>query len=270
MLTSHSSAGARAVACQLLLCCVAGVAFSQDVDRDVLVRSWERSSAEQKISAIIEGFSAESSESRALALSGIARLAIEDRQLVQQRFPASSIRPFLQDADAEVVRQAARAYVAISNSDEAAELEIVAAATSGRSTLRPWEYVRYLRPMGITSDAARMWLTSLAQGPVSEDKYSAVEVLVNVRTPPAFLLPHVMELIRSPQYFCSPNLLNSLPGFGRPAEAYVSELTGLRAKLEAEGKLPVDSRTVVLVTEPEVALSILDEAIAALSKGIAN
>jgi hypothetical protein len=200
-------------------------------------------------------------------LSGVARLGAEDRASAQRRFPSSSIRPYLQDSDAEVVRQAARAYVAISDSDQTVEEDIVAIATGGRSPLRPHEFIRHLRPKGITSDAARQWLTSLAQRPLSVEKFSAVEALViGGEKPPASLLPHVMELIRSPEYFCAANLVLSLKTFGQPAVGYIDELIELRAKLEVEAKLPVDHRAVVLSTEFAIAASVMDEAIAALKK----
>jgi hypothetical protein len=251
----------------LPLCCSAALAWAQDATRDVLVRNWDRSSTDQRISAISAALSSSASENKALALSGVARLVVEDRASAQRRFPASSIRPYLQDPDAEVARQAARAYVAISDSDETAEADIVAIAASGRSPLLPHEYIRYLRPKGITSEAARQWLTSLAQGPLSVEKHSAVEALVILNgMPPASLLPQVMELIRSPEYFCATNLVLSLKDFGRPAARYVDELVELRAKLEAEAKLPVDARTVVLRTEFATAASVMDEAIAALQK----
>jgi hypothetical protein len=249
----------------LPLCSAAALASAQDVTRDTLVRYWSRSSTDQRISAISAGLNSSAKESQALALSGVARLGAEDRASAQRRFPASSIRPYLQDADAEVARQAARAYVAISDSDETAEGDIVAIAAGGRSPLRPHEYIRYLRPKGITSEAARQWLTSLAQGPLSEEKFSAVEALViGTEMPPASLLPQVMELIRSPEYFCALNLVLSLQKFGLPAATYIDELVELRAKLEQEAKLPVDYRTVVLRAEFSDAGPVMDEAIAAL------
>lgn len=249
----------------LPLCCASVLASAQDVTRDTLVRNWGRSTTDQKISAISAGLNSPARESKALALSGVARLGMEDRASVQRRFPASSIRPYLQDADAEVARQAARAYVAISESDETAEADIVAVAASGRSPLRQYEYIRYLSPKGITSEAARQWLTSLAQRPLSEEKFSAVEALVvGNRMPPASLLPQVMELIRSPEYFCALSLVLSLERFGLPASTYIDELIELRSKLEQEAKLSVDDRTVVLRAEFAVAGPAMDEAIAAL------
>jgi len=251
----------------LYLCCSAMVGSAQDAMRDVLIRDWQRSSTDQRISAISVGLSSTAAESKALALSGIARLGVEDRASTQRHFPVRAILPYLEDVDAEVARQAARAYASLSDTDEAAEVGIVATATSGRSPLRSHEYIRYLRPSGITSEAARRWLMSLAQGPLSVEKFSAVEALViGMEVPPASLLPEVMELIRSREYFCAGNLVLTLHKFGRPAARYLDELIALRAKLQTEGRLSVDDRAVVLHTSLATATSMMDEAIAALQK----
>src|SRR5690606_35777830 len=123
-----------------------------------------------------------------------------------------------------------------------------------------------------TSEAARRWLTSLAVGPVSDEKYSAVHALIisslvgGSDIPPPSLLPHVMALIRSREYFCDHTLVISLEKFGRPAVQYVDELVALRAKLESEARLPVDDRSVVLRTQYETAASAMDEAIARLQR----
>lgn len=200
-----------------------------------------------------------------IALDGVARLGLEDPAPARRHFPGSSIRPYLQGPDAEVASLAARAMVAISDSDEAAESEFVAIAASGRSPLRPHEYIRHLRPRGITSEAARQWLMSLAQRPLSEEKFSAVEALVaGLEMPPVSLLPEAMELIRSREHFCALNLVLTLKKFGRPAAAHVDELIELRVKLEQESKLPPDNRSVVLYAEFSVAGPAMDETIAAL------
>lgn len=254
----------RRAALWLPLLCAAALASAQEVTKETL-RNWALFSTDQKISAIDAGLSSPAKESRALALNGVARLALEDPASAQRHFPASSIRPYLLDADAEVAGQAARAIGAISDSDAAAESEIVAMATSGRSPLRPHEHVRYLRPGGITSEGARQWLMSLAQGPMSEDKFSAAEALVvGLEMPPASLLPEVMELIRSPEHFCALNLVLTLKKFGRPAAMHADELIELRTRLERESRLLPDDRSVVLYAEFSVAGPAMDEAIAAL------
>jgi hypothetical protein len=202
---------------------------AQDVTEDVIVRNWLQSSTDQKISAIRAGLISPAKRSNALAMVGVALLGVEDRAATQRLFPASSIRPHLLDADPDVAREATRAYLSI--------------------------------------EAARQWLTSLAQKPLSVEKFSAVEALViGTRTPPVSLLPQVMELIRSPQYFCAGNLVISLKKFGSPAAKYLDELIALRAKLEVEAKLPVDDQTVVLYMPFATAASVMDEAIAALQE----
>jgi hypothetical protein len=243
----------------------AALAAAQDVTKEVVVRTWWQSTPEQKISAINAGLDSPSKQDHALALIGISRLGAEDPATARRLFPAGTIHPYLLDADSDTADAAARAWLVIADSDAAAEAHIVAVVTSGQSARRPHEFIRYIRADGITSEVARKWLMSLAQGPLSVEKYSTTEALVSLEaSPPATLLPHAMELMRSREYFCTPSLVLSLKKFGRPASRYLDEVIALRAKLEAEGKLRVDDRSVKLMTAPDVAVSLMDEAIAAL------
>lgn len=208
------------------------IAFGQSLTRKLLVEDWTQFTPEAKASLLSTALSDSRPEEKALALAGIARLALEDSELTRASFAARDIAAFFHDGDAEVVRQAMNAYVAIVESDDAAETEIVARARLGGGPLQSWEYVRSLRANGISSDAARDWLLDLARGPISDDKFSAAEALVG-RTdqPPQALLSEVMQLIRSPEYFCYPSLTQFMPKFGLDAVAYLDELKELRVIL---------------------------------------
>ncbi len=209
--------------------------------------AWVQGSVEQKIAAIDTGLRSASDRERAMALNAIAQLAVEDAAHAREHFPADSLRPHIFDHHTDVTMTAMQAYLAVSESDAAAETGIVEMFGAG-GLPRPWiNYARYLRRGGISSDSAKVWLTAFAHGPVSDEKYVAVAALVSpasIRDEalPASLLPPVMGLIRSSLYFCDINLLMALENFEPHAAQHVDELVALRAKLESERGLPVDDR----------------------------
>jgi hypothetical protein len=210
------------------------VALGQADLRTVLVEEWQIHGPEYKALLLADGLNSRQAEERALALAGIARLSLEDRELSRARFAAEDIARSFDDGDAEVVRQAMRAYASLAADDSAAEAAIVARARRGGGPLQDWEYIRYLRPEGITSSQARDWLLELAEGPVAANKFSAAELLVfRLDEPPQSLLPEVMQLIRSDEYFCHPNLTQFVPKFGPGALSYLDELKELRASLSS-------------------------------------
>lgn len=233
--------------------------------------AWMQASVEQKIAAIDTGLRSASERERAMALNAIAQLAVEDAAQAREHFSADSLRPHIFDHHTDVTMTAMQAYLAVSESDAAAEAGIVQMFRDG-GLPRPWiNYARYLRRGGISSDAARAWLTAFVDGPVTDEKYVAVAALVTpalIRDEalPASLLPPVMELIRSSRYFCDITLLQALEKFQPHAAQHVDELVALRAKLESERELAVDDRSFTLRAGVEQVASVLDEVIAALKK----
>lgn len=254
------------------LSCATTKAPAQEVDGDVLTREWMQASNEQRVSAIESALRGASDKRRATALNAISLLVAENGEAARRQFTPGSIRPYMLSQNEEVSRTATRAYFAVSDSDAKAEADLVAMIRRGELPLPSINYIRYLRPGGITSDAASRWLTSLAVGPISAEKYAAVHALIihslvgGSDTPPGSLLPHVMALIRSPEYFCDYTLVRSLEKFGRQAVQHVDELVVLRARLESEAHLPVDDRSFVLRTQYEMVASVMDETIARLQR----
>jgi|GEM_PF-2375196 len=249
----------------LALLCMVAVALGQEALEDLVTRKWFDVDTDEKIATISAGLNATKSETRALALTGIARLVAEDRATAQDRFPARTILPYLQDADADVAKTATRAYMALVGDDVKAETDVVNVARRGGGPLGTLDYVRVLRIDGISSEAAKDWLISLAQRPVSVEKHTAVETLVfGMASPPVSVLPHVMDLIRSPEYFCDTILVTYLPKFGADAATYLAELVSLRARLQSELNAPLQDRAVTIKVEPHIALSAMDETIAVL------
>lgn len=246
--------------------------MTQDVREDVLTRDWAKSSYEQRVAAINLGLGHPSDQRKTLALQAISLLAAEDRAAAMEQFTPNSIRVYLLSKDQDVSRTAARAYFAVSESDASAESDLVAMIRSGELPAPPVEYIRYLRTGGITSDAARSWLLSLSAGPVSAEKYAAVHALVvnslagGNETPLPSLLPHVMALIRSPEFFCDYTLVRSPEKFGHPAAQHLDELLALRARLVSEANVPADDRSFVLRTEPDMSLAAIDEVVSRLRR----
>ncbi len=144
------------------------------------------------------------------------------------------------------------------------ENAIVGRALLGGELFEQGRHIQFLEYRGLVSPAARDYLTSLTEGPISERRYSATRALLQAApSPPESLLPKVMELIRSAEYFCHSNLVRHLPKFGSAATAYTDELRVLRGELEAELLLPPDDRS-VRITSQSTVLSVLDSAIAEL------
>jgi hypothetical protein len=190
---------------------------------------WEVYSLEELAGFFDDGLGRDDAEERALALAGVGRLAMVAPDFARPRFDLDRIQAHFDDSDSDVVKQAMGAYVQLTSDDSRAEDALVGRARRGGGPLQDWEYIRYLRPSGITSQAAQEWLLELATGPISENKFSAAAALVRgMETPPRSLLPEVMALIRSPEYFCYPNLTQFIPKFGPDAVPYLEELAELR------------------------------------------
>jgi hypothetical protein len=244
---------------------VSTAAYAQEDLRELLVRQWGAYSPEGRAAFVAGGLVRADAESKALALAGIARLAGETPDVARRRFDPDDVRSHFSDSDADVVKEALHAYRLLVTDDARAESAIVERAQQGGGPLKDSEYIRHLRPQGISSDAAAQWLLDLAQGPISPAKFSAAEALViGLEVPPPSLLPEVMELIRSAEYFCRFNLIQSLPKFGPAAGAYLGELTGLRQRLVEQAALPSRNRSVTMVEPAVDVVDALDKAMSAL------
>jgi hypothetical protein len=260
---SHSilALGSLVFACTL----VSTGVYGQEDLRELIVRQWGAFSPEDRAAFIAGGLVRADAESKALALAGVARLAGETPDVARRRFNPDDIRVFFSDSDPDVVKEALNSYRLLEPDDARAERTIVEQAQKAGGPLQDTEYIRYLRPHGVTSNTAHDWLLNLAEGPISPAKFSAAEALVlGLEVPPPSLLLEVMELIRSAEYFCRFNLVHSLHKFGPAAGAYHDELTRLRQKLIEEAALPSEKRSVALVGPPNELISALDTAISAL------
>lgn len=255
------------IALALLLVFASSAAISQPNLRELVVDFdlWDVYTLEELADFFAEGLQREDAEERALALAGIIRLALVAPELSRSRFDLDGIESQFGDTDSDVVKEALTAYVQMAPIDSAAENAVVRRARQGGGPLRDWEYVRYLRPRGITSQAAQDWLLELATGPLSENKFSAAEALVRgMETPPQALLPEVMQLIRSPEYFCYPSLTQFIPKFGSDAVTYLPELRELRVILSNRIGTPAGRRLAGSQTLGSFDLEMIDRAIAAI------
>lgn len=248
---------------------LAGTAARGQEDlHELITKQWYVTPFEVRSAAIAEGLERSDAESRARALSGIVLLAIEDLAATRSRFDSGAVAVHFWDDNAEVTKQAMRAYSALVPDDRDVETAVIGRAVAGGGPLKAEEYIRYLRTE-ITTDAARDWLLGLSAQPISPAKYSAAEALVlGLAEPPQSLLPDVMELVRSNEYFCAPNLVMHLPKFGDAASAYLGELKELRGVLVEQGRLPPRERSVVMSSDPRFPLEVLDEAISSLEQAL--
>jgi hypothetical protein len=193
---------------------------------------WEVYSLEELAGFFADGLSREDAEDKESALAGVLRLAMAAPYLARSSFDLDVIESLFDDSDTDVLKNALAVYVQLAPDDSETEVAVVERARKGGGPLRDWEYIRYLRPLGITSEVAQTWLLELATGPVSESKYSAARALVaHMENPPQSLLPEVMQLIRSPEYFCDAGLTQHIPRFGASAVPYLGELRALRVVL---------------------------------------
>lgn len=226
----------KAAACVLVLSggldIATTVASAQDDIRDFVVRDWDQYPAEDKAARLSAELRATDSEARALALAGLLRLGLENIDIARERFELREVEILFDDEDPEVVRNAMSAYVMLSTDDQQAESTIVARAKAGDSALDDSDYFRYLRPNGISSNDARDWLLELALGPTSDTSFSAARALISgMESPPESLLPRVMELIASDEYFCHAGLTQHVPRFGTSARQYLDQMQLLRQDL---------------------------------------
>jgi hypothetical protein len=220
----------------------------------------------ERASGISEGLSSSDARERELAFAGVYRLSLEDVEFSRGRFPLEDIVAHFDDEDADAAKSALLAFTALSTDDRSAEATIVGHARSRSGSLQDWQYIRYLRHDGISSDVAVDWLFSLAEGPMGDTKLSATRALVaGMVEPPQSLLPIVMDLVRSPEYFCHSGLTQHIPKFGAEARQHLDELRALRVTLlnrvgTGDGKRPDGS------TLGESDVRLLDNAIVSLQR----
>ena len=233
-----------------------------------LGKTWNNYSPEAKAAFLAGGLLRSDAKSKALALAGVTRLAAETPDVARSRFNPEDVRSYFSDSDKDVVKAALSAYRSLQQDDAVAEAVIVEQAQKGGGPLRDWEYIRYLEPDGISSGVAEKWLLKMAEGPISTSKFEAVEALaIGMERPPPSLLPEVLALIRSNEYFCHFNLVRSLPKFGPAAAVYVDELAGLRRLLVEQIALPEEKRVVrISVFPPDELLGQLDKNISTLRR----
>lgn len=240
-------------------------AHGQEDLNELVVRSWDAYTPQARAEFLAGGLTRADAESKGLALAGVARLAGETPDVARSKFDPETIRVHFSDPDPDVVKQALLAYRLLVPDDAQAEAAIVQRAQQDGEPLKDWEYIRYLRPNGISSKVAQAWLLTLADGAISESKFSAAEALVmGIEVPPPSLLSDVLELIQSPEYFCRFNLVQFLPKFGPAAATHLVDLMQLRQELVEEMALPADKRSVTLVEAPDEVLRMLDQTISKL------
>jgi len=233
--------------------------------RELLVNFelWEDYSLEELAGFFSDGLGREDPEERALALAGVMRLAMWMPDFASSSFGLDEIESHFDDSDSDVVKQALAAYVQLAPDDAEAEVAVIERAREGGGPLQDWEYIRYLRPTGITSDAAQAWLLELAMDQGSESRYSAARALItHMDVPPEPLLEHVMALIRSPEYFCDGSLTQFISKFGDSAVPYLAELRELRVVLLNRIGTPVGNTANGILGEFE--LRMIDRAISSL------
>jgi hypothetical protein len=209
------------------------VLAQQDLREFVIdVNGWDAYSPQEIVDILAEGLARDDVESKALALAGMATFALAAPDLIRTTVGLDSIRSYFVHSDLDVARNSMLTYQLVAPADADAEQAIVDRARSGGGPLEDWQYIRYLRSQGITSAAARNWLLELAEGPTSATRFEAASALIRgLEMPPESLLSIVMELIRSPEYFCHPNLTQHVPKFGASAVQYLGELRELRVVL---------------------------------------
>lgn len=243
----------------------AAAAHGQEDLHELVVRSWDAYAPQARAEFLAGGLARADSESKGLALAGVARLATETPDVARAKFDPETIRVHFSDRDPDVVKQALLAYRSLVPDDAQAEAAIVQRAQLDGGPLKDWEYIRYLRPNGISSKAAQAWLLTLADGAISESKFSAAEALVmGMEVPPPSLLLDVLELIQSPEYFCRFNLVQFLPKFGPAAATHLADLVQLRQELVEQITLPADKRSVTIVEAPDEIVRMLDQTISKL------
>lgn len=242
-------------------------AHGQEDLQELVARSWDAYSPQARAEFLAGGLARADSKSKGLALAGVARLAGETPDVARSKFDPETIRAHFSDGDPDVVKQALLAYRLLVPDDAQAEAAIVQRAQVDGRPLKDWEYIRYLRPNGISSRDAQAWLLTLADAAISESKFSAAEALVmGMEAPPPSLLPDVLELIQSPQYFCRFNLVQFFPKFGPAAAAHSADLMQLRQELVEQMTLPAEKRSVTLVEAPDEILRMLDQTISKLQQ----
>ncbi len=245
-------------------------ALGQEVLRDVFKREiWNQYSNAERVAIVAEGFSSEHAEVRQNALAGVVWLIIADSDFARSVFQPRTIREHFYDQEAAVVRTAFWTYSHLVEDAEEYESAVVQRALMGGGPLANIDYVGLLYQY--SSHSARDWLLSVIQ--TTTDRVTRVEAIralvssINApEPPPQFLLPDVMEIIRSPDYFCHPSLTQSLPKFGPPAAAHLDELRVLRGELQAQSLLPVLDRSVRILGNDRMTLETMDRAIAELER----
>jgi len=224
---------------------------------------WEVYSLDELAGFFADGLEREDSRDRELALAGAIRLATVAPDLARSSFDLDEIASHFNDSNTDVLKNALALYVQLAPDDSEAEVVIIERARQGGGPLRDWEYIRYLRPSGITSEVAQTWLLELALVPTSESKYSAARALVSyMENPPQSLLPEVMQLIRSPEYFCDGSLTQRIAKFGDSAVPYLGELRELRVVLLNRIGTPAGRTANGILGEYE--LRMIDRAISSL------
>lgn len=230
-------------------------------------QQWSNLPIDEAIGLVRDGLESPDAGNRGGALLGLMHLAWENPERIRSEFDLSeAIYERMYDQDERVVEAAMMLAVRLIDDVEEVESAIVGRAVLGGEWFEQVGHITYLEYHGLQTPVARDYLFSLTDGPISEVRFVATASLLQaLPSPPEALITGVMELIRSPEYFCHVNLVQHLPKFGSAAAAYLSELRTLRVVLQVELSLPPDQRSVRIVGLQSI-LPTMDSAIAALEQ----
>jgi hypothetical protein len=158
-----------------------------------------------------------------------------ERELVAK--VSRSVEARIDDGSDVLVAQLAVAYPLFGRDSASFERRMVSKINSTTNHAAQREFIAALAWDGLKTQEARKKLWDLAASGTTIPAYESAIVLAHIEVPSADLIPLLLGLAKSNEFFCNPKLIAPLLRNPQEAVRYLPELKALRARLTEELKI---------------------------------
>jgi hypothetical protein len=177
---------------------------------------------------IVQGLARSTASLKLPGTDAEKKLASQLRQVVEDR---------IDDGSEILVAQLVVAYRLFGYDSESFERRMVSKINATTNHAAQREFIAALAWDGLKTQEARKKLSDLAASGTTIPAYESAVVLAHIEVPSADLIPLLLGLAKSNEFFCDPKLIAPLLRNPQEAVRYLPELKALRARLTEELKI---------------------------------